>query len=206
MVPSVTINSKGKKILKAEVDWSSSADLLENYNNKALHAIFNGCDVDHIKLISSCELPRKHEKSFKPTFEGSGDVKRNKLLSLTTCFENLRMLDDESLFVFYTKLCDIVNEFFVLGEKIPKTIPIRKIMRSLPHRFSSKVIAIEEANDLDSMKVNDLMGSLRVFEMTLKQKKKENSLALKIVHEEEHSNEEDIMMNLHYSLRISNNS
>ena len=82
------------------------------------------------------------------------------------------MHDDESLSNFYTKLCDIANESFALGEKIPETILVRKIIRSLPDRFSSKVIAIEEAKDLDSMKVEDLMGSLRAFEMTLKQKEK----------------------------------
>ena len=101
------------------------------------------------------------------------------------------MHDDESLSEFYTKFCDIANESFVLGEKILETTLFRKIMRSLPDRFSSKVIAIEEAKDLDSMKVDDLMGFLHAFEMTLKQRKKEKSIALKIVHEEEHSIEED---------------
>ena len=118
------------------------------------------------------------------TFEGSGDVKRNKRLSPTTQFENLRMHDDESLPEFYTKLCDIVNESFLLGEKISETTLLRKIIRSLPNRFSSKVIAIEESKDLDSMKVDDLIGSFRAFEMTLKQRKKEKLVALKTVHEE----------------------
>ena len=166
---------------------------MANYNNKALHAIFNRCDADHIKLISSCETTKEAWDILQTTFEGSGDVKRNKLLSLTTRFENLRMHDDESLSDFYTKLCDIVNESFALGEKIPETILLRKIMRSLLDRFSSKVIAIEEAKDLDSIKAENLMGSLRAFEMTLKQrkKKKEKSIALKTIHEEEDSSEED---------------
>ena len=64
-------------------------------------------------------------------------------------------------------------------------------MRSLPNRFSSKVIAIEKAKGLDSMKVEDLMGSLCIFEMTLKRRKREKSIALKIVHEVEDSSEED---------------
>ena len=55
------------------------------------------------------------------------------------------MHDDESLSKFYTKLCDITNESFVLGERIPKTTSVRKIMRSIPNRFSYKIIAIEEA-------------------------------------------------------------
>ena len=125
------------------------------------------------------------------TFEGLCDVKRNKLLSLTTHSKNLRMHDDESLSNFYTNLCDIVNESFVLGEKIPETILVRKIVRSLPDRFISKAIVIEEAKDLDSMKVEDLMGSHSAFEITLKQRKREKSIALKHVHEEEDTSEED---------------
>ena len=101
------------------------------------------------------------------------------------------MHDDESFSNFYTKLCDLSNEYFALGEKILETTLVRKIMRSLPDRFSSKVSAIEEAKDLDSMKVEDLMGSLHTFEITLKQRKREKSIALKTVHEEEDSSEED---------------
>ena len=64
---------------------------------------------------------------------------------------------------FYTKLCDIVNESFALGEKISETTLIRKIVRSLPDRFSSKVIAIEEVKDLDPIKDEDLMGFFRAL-------------------------------------------
>ena len=41
------------------------------------------------------------------------------------------------------------------------------------------------------MKVEDLMGSLRTFEMTLKQRKREKSISLKTVHEEEDSSKDD---------------
>ena len=94
-------------------------------------------------------------------------------------------------FYFYIKLCDIANESSTLGEKIPETILVRKIVRSLPNRFISKVIVNKEAKDLDSMKVEDLMGSFHTFEITLKQRKREKSIALKTVHEEEDSSEED---------------
>ena len=70
------------------------------------------------------------------------------------------MLEDASLSYFYPKLCDSANELFTLGEKIFETTLIRKIMRSFPNKFNSKVIAIEEARDLDSMKVENLIRSL----------------------------------------------
>ena len=150
------------------MDLSNDDDHMANYNKKELHVIFDGCDADHIKLISSWKTTKEAQEILQTTFEGLGDVKRNKLLSLSTQFENLRMHDDESLSDLYTKLVDIANESFALSEKILETTLVRKIMRSLSNRFSSKVIAIEEAKDLDSTKVEDLMGSFRAFEMTLK--------------------------------------
>ncbi|PON47920.1 hypothetical protein PanWU01x14_240940 [Parasponia andersonii] len=45
--------------LKSEIDWSPQDDLLASYNTKALHAIFNGCDIEQIMLISSCETAKE---------------------------------------------------------------------------------------------------------------------------------------------------
>ena len=146
--PPIVIDNEGKTSIKPQIDWSMEDDRLTNYNNKALHAIFNRCDIEHIKLISSSEMTKEAWDILQTMFEGSGDVKHNKLLSLTTRFENLRMHEDETLSDFYTKLCDIANESFALGEKSSKTTLVRKIVRSLLDRFNSKVIAIEEAKTL----------------------------------------------------------
>ena len=45
--PPLVTDSEGKKVLKPEIDWSTKDNRLENYNNRALHAIFNGCDANH---------------------------------------------------------------------------------------------------------------------------------------------------------------
>uniref|UniRef100_A0A2N9HDR0 ABC-type xenobiotic transporter n=1 Tax=Fagus sylvatica TaxID=28930 RepID=A0A2N9HDR0_FAGSY len=54
-----------------------------------------------------------------------------------------------------------------LGEKIPEQRIVRKVMRSLPERFRPKVIAIEESKDLDCVKIEELVGSLQTYELTL---------------------------------------
>ena len=51
-------------------------------------------------------------------------------------------------------------------------------MRSLHERFAYKVIAIEEARDLNIMKLNELMDSFQNFELNLKQNKKDKSITL----------------------------
>ena len=106
-------------------DWQTTT-------RRLLNAIFNGCDAYDIKLFSSYETTKDAWDILQTTFESSGDMKRNKLhLSLTTRFENLRILYDESLFDFHTKLCDISNESFAFGEKIPENTLVKKIIRSL---------------------------------------------------------------------------
>jgi len=47
---------------------------------------------------------------------------------------------------------------------------VRKILRSLPERFDMKVIAIEEAQDISSLKVDELIGSLQNFEININSK------------------------------------
>ena len=116
---------KSKTIIKPENDWSIEDDKLVDYNNKALHAILSGCDVEHIKMIYSCEMAKEAWDILQTTFIGLGNVKRNKLLSLTTRFENLRMHEDETLSDFYNKLCNISNESFALSENISETTLFR---------------------------------------------------------------------------------
>ena len=106
------------------------------------------------------------------------------------------MLEEESLSDFYIKLCDIVNESLAFGEKIPEFVLVRKLTRSLPEKFQSKNTAIEESKNLDIMKVEELMGSLYVFEMNLKQRKKKKTIAFKLTQEkaknmESHGDDEE---------------
>ena len=54
---------------------------------------------------------------------------------LTTRFEELHMKDDETRADFYSRLCDITNESFALGERILGSKLVGKIVRSLPNRF-----------------------------------------------------------------------
>lgn len=62
-------------------------------------------------------------------------------------------------------ILDIANSFESLGEKISDEKLVLKILRFLPKRFDMKVTAIEEAQDISSLKVDELIGSLQKFEI-----------------------------------------
>ena len=72
---------------------------------------------------------------------------------------------------------------FNLGEKTKDSIIVRKILRSLLESFRAKVTAIEESKDLDDIKVQELVGSLQTYELSLPNQRKSKSLALKTVNE-----------------------
>ena len=82
------------------------------------------------------------------------------------------MLEDESIQDYHLNILDIANAFDSFGEKISDEMLVRKILRSLPKRFDTKVTAIEEAQEISSMKVDELIGSLQTFELAKGYKKK----------------------------------
>ena len=66
----------------------------------------------------------------------------------------------------------------------------------MPKSFHAKVIAIEESKDLDDIKVQELIGSLQTYELSLPLQRTSKSLALKMINErvEAHdSSDEDVV-------------
>ena len=93
------------------------------------------------------------------------------------------MSEDESFDSFYSKLNEVVIGKFNLGEKTEDSKVGRKILRSLLESFRAKVTAIEESKHLDEIKVQELIGSLQTYELSLPNQRKSKSLALKTINE-----------------------
>jgi hypothetical protein len=85
------------------------------------------------------------------------------------------MKEDESV---HERFYVIANQFDILGEKLSEEKLVRKIFRSLPKKFDMKVTTIEEAQDICSMKANELIGSLQTFELVLMRDHKLRTKAL----------------------------
>ena len=93
------------------------------------------------------------------------------------------MSEDESFDSFYNKLNEVIVSKFNLGEKTEDSKIVTKILQSLPECFRAKVTVIEESKDLDDIKVQELVGSLQTYEMSLPNQRKSKSLALKTINE-----------------------
>ena len=91
------------------------------------------------------------------------------------------MSNDESFDKFYAKLNDIVNSAFNLGEVYEQPKIIRKILWSLTEDFRLKVNVITKSKDVDSIPIDELVGSLQFYESNLPKINKSKSMALKSV-------------------------
>ncbi|XP_022897819.1 uncharacterized protein LOC111411529 [Olea europaea var. sylvestris] len=138
-----------------------------NWNSKGLHALFMYVSSEEFRRVSMCETVKEVWDILETTHEGTKTVKNSKLQMLASRFEEIRMKDDESFDELYAKLNNIVNSSFNLGERIPESKTVRKVLRSLPKRFRPKVTAIEESKDLDTVKIEELVGSLQTYELTI---------------------------------------
>ena len=190
--------------------WDKAALTASNVNSKALNAIFCGVSPDEFHRISHITIAKKAWEILETTYEGTKKVKDTKLQMLTTQFEELKMSEDEFFESFYSKPNEVVVSKFNLGEKTEDSKIIRKILRSLPESFRAKVTTIEESKDLDDIKVQELIGSLQTYELSLPTQQKSKSLAFKTINERlevhDSSNEDVVDKDVAYLVKISRNS
>jgi hypothetical protein len=98
---------------------------------------------------------------------------------LISRFEEIKMLEEETFREFYSKMSDLRNSMVSLGKPISDVKLNRKILRSLPKHFRIKVTTTEESKDLEEMKIEELVGSLQTYELSLPSVKKMKTIALK---------------------------
>ena len=113
--------------------------------------------------------------------EDTKAVKINKLQQLTSKFESIRMFNDKSFNEFYAKLNNIVNYAYNLGEIYDQPKIVKKILRSLTEDFRPKVTAITESKDVDSIPVDELIGSLQSYELDLPKTSRSKLMAFKSI-------------------------
>ncbi|KAA0037814.1 gag-pol polyprotein [Cucumis melo var. makuwa] len=142
-----TLDGKAWKALVADAEEQASVG-----NVRAINAIFSSVDLNVFKLINSCTTAKEAWKILEVAYEETSKVKISKLQLITSKFEALKMIEDES-----------VSE------------------------YNERVTAIEEAQDITTLKLDELFRSLLTFEMAIsnRESKKGKGIAFKSAYEQE---------------------
>jgi hypothetical protein len=110
---------------------------------------------------------------------------------LISRFDEIKMLEEKTFGEFYSKMSDLRNSMVSLGKPVSDVKLIWKVLRSLPERFKIKVTTIEDSKDLEEMKIEELVGSLQTYELSLPLVKKLKTIALKASNKKVEASSED---------------
>ena len=115
-------------------------------------------------------------------------------------YELFEMGDRETIMDMYTRFTHITNELKSLGKIFTTEELVRKVLRFFPRSWEAKVTAIQEAKDLKTLSLDELIGNLQTYEFRRnsqqqEESKKDRGLALKITEEDSSEmDEEDMAM------------
>src|SRR3954464_10344951 len=107
--------------------------------------------------VSNCQIAHEIWHILEVTHEGTTRVKESKISVLVNKFELFTMNEGESIKDMYTKFTDITNSLISLGKTYEQVELVRKILLALTSEWEKKVTAIEEAKDLSTLSVENLI-------------------------------------------------
>ncbi|CAM8980362.1 unnamed protein product [Rhodiola kirilowii] len=162
--PTMT-NLTGEPVPKPEALWTEDEDKASVGNSKAMNAIFLAVDENVMKLIIKCEVAKEAWDILQTAFEGTDKVRNSRMQAVITKFEEMKMNENESIAEYNTRVLELANEASALGKAIDEERLVSKVLRSLPPRFAMKVTTIEEMHDITKLKLDELTGSLRTYEI-----------------------------------------
>ncbi|KAH9780462.1 hypothetical protein KPL71_008083 [Citrus sinensis] len=173
----------GDDIPKPSSQWSELEKRKMSLNSKAMNALFCALDKKEFHRVSSCESAQEIWNKLEVVYEGTNQVKESKISRYTRQYELFQMEQNENVYSMYTRFTDIVNTLGALGKTFSNSEKVKKIIRSLPKEWRPKRTVIEEAKDLNTLPLDDLIGSLISYEEDLAAERgheeKKKSIALK---------------------------
>nr|KYP35007.1 hypothetical protein KK1_043977 [Cajanus cajan] len=117
------------------------------------------------------------------TYEGSLEVKCNKLSLLVHKYELFKMEENESIQTMFERFQTIINELSFLRRTYDNFDHIDKLLRSLPKKWRPQVTALRVSKNFEKLSLEKLIGLLKVHELELQQDdvgRKQKSIALNV--------------------------
>ncbi|XP_074318153.1 uncharacterized protein LOC141654945 [Silene latifolia] len=150
---------------------------------KVKNYLFQSIDREILETILDKKTSKSIWESMKQKYQGSTKVKRAQLQALRKEFELLAMKQGEKVDVFLGRTLAVVNKMRSNGETMEQSTLVSKVLRSLTSKFDYVVCSIEESNDLSTLSIDELHGSLLVHEQRM-QGSQEEEHVLKVVHDD----------------------
>jgi len=113
---------------KPRENWSEEDRRREEYNLKAKNIITSALGMDEYFRVSNCKSVKDMWDTLQVTHEGTTDVKRSRINTLTHEYELFRMKTNESIQDMQKTFTYIVNHLASLGRIFPNEDLINKVL------------------------------------------------------------------------------
>ncbi|XP_074359954.1 uncharacterized protein LOC141700075 [Apium graveolens] len=166
---------KMKVFMKAQGVWNAienkekGAAVDDRQDKIALATIYQGIPEDILLSVANKETAKEAWEAIETMCQGAERaVKKARIQTLRSEFESLSMKDSDQLDEFYLKLNGMVTKIRALGEEMKESYVVKKLLRAVPSKFVHIVSTIEQFGDLDTMSVEEAVGSLKAHEERVK--------------------------------------
>jgi hypothetical protein len=154
-------------------EWTLVEKTNANLDSKAMNALFCAMDKNEFNRVSTSSSSHQIWHTLEVTHEGTSKVKDSKISVLVHRFEMFKMNEKETISEMFTRFTDIINSLIALGKVYTQVEMVRKLLRALTPEWEKKTTAIEEANDLSTLTVENLIGNLMAYEVQLEDRKRD---------------------------------
>ncbi|GJU99787.1 hypothetical protein Tco_1329058 [Tanacetum coccineum] len=127
-------------------------------NNIVKGLLFQSFPEDLVMQIGNLKTEKEMWEAIKTRNLGTDRVKEARLQTLIMEFENMKMLDNDSIDAYAAKFLGIASKSAMLGEVMSEHKLAKKFLTSLPRRHVHIVAALEQVLDLKTMGYEDVVG------------------------------------------------
>ena len=168
------------------------------FNGSAKNIIFASISDNLFHQVSSCSKAKEMWDKLKTTHEGTQQQKDNQVGILVNDFELFKQKTGESIRDLVGRMNALINALKNMGKEYSTLELNRKLLNALSSEWKIKVIAIEEAKNLTTTPLDEIVGSLLTHEMNEARRsegtmKKEKSIALQ-AQESSSDDDEDVAL------------
>ncbi|XP_059627755.1 uncharacterized protein LOC132270593 [Cornus florida] len=173
-----------ERVPKTEAEWNTEDYKLISLNAKAKVNLNCAISPSEYNRVFTCTTAKEICDKLQITYEGTSQVKESKIDILIHQYELFHMNEDETISAMFVRFTDIINGLKHLCRTMTNSDLARKVLRSLPEKWDAKATAIKEAHNLNTLELDELLGSLLTWEITLKDREgdhhRKKEIALKV--------------------------
>nr|XP_016449999.1 PREDICTED: uncharacterized protein LOC107774858 [Nicotiana tabacum] len=151
-------------------------------NAKVRNLLYNAISVEEYEKIANCDTAKEMWDKLEVTYEGTSKVKETHINMLVHDYELFQMKERESIKEIFARFSKIISDLKAFGKPYSSGDQVRKILRSLPTTWQTKVVTLE-SQDLNKLSYDELRGELIAFEKThlkkTNQEEKKKTVAFK---------------------------